>query len=336
MIKRELLKSRIMELFYKYHNQHANKQQPEIPKYQLITIATENHVKQLKWHLYEQFPAKVNQLNIECDSIYSRDTLLKISSSSSGESLGGISHWWINVNQSLSHDNKIVMGDVQMGTVAPISFTKPADVRQYRSLYQRNYKPYVASENATLLLANGLVRADVAETTGKNMMTTTATAKGQEKALPARTMSTSFGCLISRLLAEVRQLLWSVQECQIALELIRAPFGQENSYDGKLLKAAKSIMHEVAKSTRGKQNNLLDAHERRASNIINLAYSPQLVDTRCSVASKGEQLAADVALYATLIRNNYALMHQFAMKNRTRFEHMLNNSNNKNNETIKN
>lgn len=159
------------------------------------------------------------------------------------------------------------------------SFTNPAEVAKYRELFQCEYSPYVACENDTLLLAKGTVPGNAA-----------------------------FGEIITKLLSEMDQLLWNLNECSFSLNLLQPPFGQEKSFDSKILGAIIGSVESVYASNRSRRAELVNAFRQRASDTVHLNANPQTTDTRHYLAHSEEETIADVATHALMLRNRYFII----------------------------
>ena len=224
----------------------------------------EDLIGKLRHFFYEQCPAKVSQLNEQCQTIYTRQSL-----------------------QSIANSIDRITSNIP-------TFNNSEEVEQYRNLYRQQYWPYVANESCTMLLPDGPIPINV-----------------------------KFGEIIDRLLFEVEQFILSLIECRFTLNLMLSPFGAERSFDSKMLASMISNVVNISQLTRSKRIALRRVVRSRAADIVTLNERPQLNDTRHYVEHSETELFNDLSTYAIMLRNNYCLLHQFAVKNATRIDNIL-------------
>lgn len=179
-------------------------------------------------------------------------------------------------------------------TIRVPTFKNATEVAKYRDLFQREYQPYVAAENETFLLPNGTIPVNA-----------------------------TFGDIVGKLLVEVDQFLWDLNECSFTLNLLRPPFGEEKSIDSKILSSMISNIDSLYSATRSKRTALLMFFSGRGEETVELNLRPQMMDTRYFVEHSEEENVNEMSTYAILLRNNLALAHFFALKNSSRIEQIL-------------
>lgn len=251
-------------------------------------LAAQN-LDQVKRFLLEGVPAKVLQLNRDVSTgVYSRASLQSIVAANNNK-------------------NKLTAGAKKSSTFADTilrsNFGSASQVAAYRSLYQRSYRPHVALESQTLLLPEGPVPGNV-----------------------------QLGQITSQLIGELESAQEELLAASTTLHLLQPPFGAQgaeaeegkkalsSSFDLKLLSMTVAEVDSVQASLRSCRRSLVTVHSQRAFDLSTLATSPQMEDVRAYLRHSETASLERIALSALVLRNSYAALHQFFLKNGTRIE----------------
>lgn len=130
--------------------------------------------------------------------------------------------------------------------------------------------------------------------------------------------------IYTKLLNEIHQLyMWS-QQVLLNLPLLQPPFGEVKSFDSHVLSSLTSVIENAFQTSTSYLKYMQSVYQDRGRVLVELATKPQFTDVRHYLQEAQCELFDAIELKAMEIRNTYATVNQFAVKNRKRIDDILN------------
>lgn len=126
-----------------------------------------------------------------------------------------------------------------------------------------------------------------------------------------------------KLLHEIDQFYMCMQRIQLNLPLLNPPYGEEKSFDSTVLSALLSTIDGAFFSMSKYRLNLQTIFHERGRILLDFFQKPQMTDSCHYMQAIEDEIFYDIEMKATEIRNTYAIVNQFAVKNRNRIEAIL-------------
>lgn len=173
-------------------------------------------------------------------------------------------------------------------------FEATEDMVNYRRLYQRRFRPFVAMED-TLLLPEG-----------------------------RQPTNDRFYEVFDQMLNETNAMLWSLRECSRTLVLLQPPLGDEKSYDIKVYASLLGLVVDITNLAAAFKSQILISSLEKRSNYTTLVFlTPQLEDSRHYAR---EIETKHFFVYQQLVvelRNYYCYLNHFVITNWKKIEDIL-------------
>lgn len=228
------------------------------------TMLATNAVEQFKTFVFKTAPEQLFRLNKQLETMF-------------------------NKNSMQCH-----LSSVHMLDKAIANFENTEDMINYRRLYQRRFRPFVAMED-TLLLPNGY-----------------------------QSTNDRFYNVFDQIINDTNDILWSLNECSGTLNLLKPPLGNEKSYDIKVFASLLELIGDLINLVNVFKSKILISSIDKRSNYTTLVFlTPQLEDSR-QYARETE--SKHFFVYQQLVvtfRNCYCILNHFVITNWKKIEDIL-------------